>query len=788
MRFYFLALAVFISGMVPSILAQDLPASDLPTSTTNDSLSQDKVKKLDALLDLAEKDVGKLSEIPVATQNFNGTSSGLSNTLSVEQADFSQATSTGDLLQQIPSVSGRRLSGINVDPRVRGFNSSQLNASANGMTQYKAIQDIDSLLSQIDPGVIQEITVIEGPYTSLYGPGFAFINVDLLGPKRYENPEIHSSTFYNYSSNGQIMYGRENVWGGAKDWGMYCTYGVRTGNDYRAGEPNGFLVPTSFEKWDTMLSVSYDLGPITRLEFDFLHTEMNNVEMPGVVYDPENSASNQFNLRYIVQQDRDGPRDLLVQAWHQETFFHGDALRPSKQQSFYYPFITLGDVDAYPVNTWSIGNLTATGVRALRTFGEENEPQWTLGADWRRHRQRYQEYEVDPEGAIIYEGDFYGIPSSCMDDIGVLTHLELPLDERCSVVVGGRVDYAMTQLNVNDTVITRFDPDAFFYYQPGFDTPDYTLGMAYANAKFKLDDHRILNMGTSFAMRAPNLAELYSDEPYVPLYRFGNSYVDGLSTLAPEKNWQFDLGFQCDYQWFRCGARGFYATIWDYILAVPAYTSEATATTHLLGRNFQYFPLEWRYDYGTPSENGDMVEAGYQTTNIGLATLAGADLCGEIRIRPGVALFGCMSYVHGENLRRVVFLDAGTGFSKDGTFIPVSGPESLPNIYPFNGRISLRVFDPEKDRWHVEFITRLVNSQKEVAASLAEVPSSAFTVFDLRGYYRWRENLRFSLSLENLLNAYYAEPGSVAIVNPSGIPVFMPEPGFTVSLGVDGRF
>jgi hemoglobin/transferrin/lactoferrin receptor protein len=183
-----------------------------------------------------------------------------------------------------------------------------------------------------------------------------------------------------------------------------------------------------------------------------------------------------------------------------------------------------------------------------------------------------------------------------------------------------------------------------------------------------------------------------------------------------------------------------------------------------------------------------MVEAGYQMTNIGMATLAGADLFGEIRLRPGVALFGCMSYVHGENLRRVVFVDAGTGYSKDGTFTPIPGSEPLPNIYPFNGRISLRVFDPEKDRWQAEFITRLVNCQQEVADSLVELPSSAFTVFDLRGYYRVRENLRFSVSLENLLNAYYAEPGSVVIVNPSGIPVFMPEPGFSVSLGVDGKF
>ena len=197
---------------------------------------------------MADKDVGKLAEVHV--ENSSGASNAASSpndTLSSKDTDFSRATSTGDLLKQIPNVSGRRLSGINVDPRVRGYNSSELNASANGMTQRRSIQDIDSLFSQIDPGVIQDITVIDGPYTSLYGPGFAFITADLFAPKRYDHPELHSSTFFNYDSNGQILYGRENVMGGGKEWGVYCSYGARVGNDYYAGG-SGMVVPSSFQK------------------------------------------------------------------------------------------------------------------------------------------------------------------------------------------------------------------------------------------------------------------------------------------------------------------------------------------------------------------------------------------------------------------------------------------------------------------------------------------------------------------------------------------------------------
>ena len=186
-----------------------------------------------------------------------------------------------------------------------------------------------------------------------------------------------------------------------------------------------------------------------------------------------------------------------------------------------------------------------------------------------------------------------------------------------------------------------------------------------------------------------------------------------------------------------------------------------------------------------PSKNGDTCQAGYKSYNISLATMAGGDLFGEYEIRKGLSVFGCMSYVHGENLHPLHVTEDVAGKS---IIVPNGGAEPLPYMYPFNGRISLRVYDPENDKWGTEFTTRLVNSQHEVANSLAELPSPAFAVFDLGGYYRPRKNLRISLSLENLLNTYYYEPGSLVILNQNGIPAFIPEPGITAILGIDGKF
>ena len=132
-----------------------------------------------------------------------------------------------------------------------------------------------------------------------------------------------------------------------------------------------------------------------------------------------------------------------------------------------------------PANTLSSGFSASTGVRGLRTFGDADGPQWTVGADWRRFEQRYLERDVDKYGHETYEGSVYGVPQNRNDDVGVLTDLELPVGERLSLTLGGRVDYTSTWLNADDSIIELSGGD----YEAGFTTPNYTLGMAYAMAK-----------------------------------------------------------------------------------------------------------------------------------------------------------------------------------------------------------------------------------------------------------------------------------------------------------------
>ena len=650
-----------------------------------------------------------------------------SSVLTAQDTATSAPVSTGALLEQAPSVNLRRTSALNLDPRVRGYQSSQINASANGATQLKTRIDIDSLFSHIDPGIVSDLTVIDGPYSSLYGPGFAFLVAELFATQRYQcGPEMHGSSIFAAGTNGRSLYARQNAWGGGAKWGMYASLGKRTGNDYRAGGDADYRMPASYDKWDGFVSLGYDLSCRSRVEFNYLRTEVNDTELPGVVYDIRNSRNDQFNVRYVMQEDREGPEQVVLQYWWNRTPYYGDSLNESKHNSFYDNFITAPFGGTYQ-ETYSYGALQSTGLRALMTWGDADSIRPTLGVDWRRQEMTYR--EVDPPATTVY-----GIPHSSQDDFGLFTNLVAPITDYFTVTIGSRIDAVRSY--ADDDVVAA-----------GNGANNDTLGMAYLTTKLRLTEPLSLNAGVGYGMRSANLTELYANAPFVPLVRFGNSYLWGDEDLEPERNLQFDLGLKGEWENVTASVRGFHSSIDDYIL----YT--------LAGLN----------------AGGGVASYRYVATNLERATLYGGDASAEVRLLRWLAVNGSITFVEGIN------------HSPTTSFAATAGEqESLPNIYPLNGRIGIRVFEPCNGRWSLEFIARMVKGQEYLASTLDEIGTPGFTVFGLRGYFQVNDNVRLTSSIENLFDRNYTEHGSLAITGPTGGGyTFVKEPGFNWLTGVE---
>ena len=96
-------------------------------------------------------------------------------------------TDLGSLLQEsddVQTVNSQRRSHVAFDPHVRGYNFGQIYTQAAGEYFLPVRHDLDSMLSKIDPSLIQTVTVIPGPYGLRYGPGFSFIDVVTIDTPR----------------------------------------------------------------------------------------------------------------------------------------------------------------------------------------------------------------------------------------------------------------------------------------------------------------------------------------------------------------------------------------------------------------------------------------------------------------------------------------------------------------------------------------------------------------------------------------------------------------------------
>ena len=252
------------------------------------------------------------------------------------------------------------------------------------------------------------------------------------------------------------------------------------------------------------------------------------------------------------------------------------------------------------------------------------------------------------------------------------------------------------------------------------------MGMAYATSKVELGGGFSVKGGAAFAMRSPSLAELYSDEPYVPIIRFGNSYASGMSDLDPERNCQLDIGLAHEGKNVTYGARSFYSEVRDYIALVPAYLDPSAPDFidggHALGRDFSYF--DWRTDVGTANENADTNQAGYIYRNVDRATFAGFDVFADFQVLDWLATGGSMAYVEGTNHAPLKAIFDGVSNTAVG-FVPAADAEPLPGIYPLHGEVWICVFEPKEQIWSIEPLVRMASQQHRVAVTCRNSPRPA---------------------------------------------------------------
>ncbi|MEI8372290.1 MAG: hypothetical protein WCJ35_05560 [Planctomycetota bacterium] len=109
-------------GTVASFLADASPTA--PTSSANSAPAPPPVNsgKVDDLLNM---DLDQLSKVRVSTARQATNVNAPSSQVNSGNINSIEATTTGEMAREAPSVSTRRTSAVNLDPRVRGYRMNE---------------------------------------------------------------------------------------------------------------------------------------------------------------------------------------------------------------------------------------------------------------------------------------------------------------------------------------------------------------------------------------------------------------------------------------------------------------------------------------------------------------------------------------------------------------------------------------------------------------------------------------------------------------------------------------
>lgn len=678
-----------------------------------------------------------------------------------------RATSdAGSLLRKSSASFGigtQRRTPIVVDPRIRGSRVGRL--AASGSHWVPARIDLDTMLSKIDSRVIDDIIVIKGPYSAIYGPDFAFMDVQLQRSPRYRQfPIMEGSSSLTYQSNGEQWYGRQTIQGGASDWGFRAGYGHRAGSDYEAGD--GTSIPSSYKSREIDIALGYDFTPDSSIEFNYLKLDQTDVEFPGQAFDLDYLGTEGYEATWLLEDQSSFDR-LTVDAWYNFTTLKGNAQNSGKRRQF--PFF---DVIAYEAFT-GVTSLSA-GYRMAFDWELADDVQLTAGTDLRFLKQELNEVSTGFFGFLPFTDANSPIPRSHTTNPGLFAQLSQNPVEGLELTLGTRVDVSVAELADNPAKLSMLGlsvPQVSLADILGTDQFDQSFGLwsAFLTGRYALDDAYTLTFGAGHAERPPTLTELYVAESFLFLLQNGQNTATGDPRLDTEKLWQLDVGMEYEQDDLRISANAFHAWIHDYI------TFE----------NLRVFR-------GPPLAQVEQVSLKYVNTE--LATLAGFDLNTEWDASDCLTFFASASYVEGrDHTRNGSFATTAAvpgspstrveGLSR-GTFsgVVAGDDEPLPSILPLQSRVGLRLRDPEEDsRWVLELSARVVDNQDRVATSLLETPTPGFSVWDLRGSFRLADSVLATAGVENFTDKNYRE--HLDFRSENGIRML--QPGINFYLGAE---
>ena len=455
------------------------------------------------------------------------------------------ASDATDYLKTIPGFSAIRSGGSNGDPVLRGMFGSRINLRTNGGLMLGACPyRMDAPSSYIAPETFDQLTVIKGPQTVLWGPGASAGTVLFeREPERFGElgSRLHASLLS--GSNGRLDKVLDGAVGGERGYLRFVGNQAQA-DDYADGD--GDTVPSRWSKWNGDLAIGWTPAADTLLELTAGKGD-GEARYAGRGMDGAQFQRESLGLRF----EKSNLGGVLDQLEAQLYYNYADHVMDNFSLREPDPSSMMAMPMASQVDRRTMGG------RFAGTF-VWTDVELVAGVDALRseHRERSSDYHMMSDSYIDTDR-FPWSKDAVMHNYGVFAELTWQLAERNRVVGGARLDRASAKdyrQSIGGMMMSMANPTAD-------EARAETLPSGFARYEHDLaDSPATLYVGLGHVQRFPDYWELFSPS------RGPAGEVNAFDGIAPEKTTQLDFGVQYNGVDLQAWASGYVGQVRDYIL------------------------------------------------------------------------------------------------------------------------------------------------------------------------------------------------------------------------------
>jgi len=467
-----------------------------------------------------------------ATQHENAVNI---DVLKLNSMDVLNTSNFTEVLTRIPGIDMiSKGSGVS-KPVIRGLSMNDILVLSNGV-RYENYQYSSHHPLGIDEGGIEDVEVIKGPASLLYGSDAIGGVINFIKEKPAPQNSIAGDYTLNLFSNSLGMSNNLGIKGATKNIFGGIRVGQKSTADYLMG--GGDFVPNSRTQEQSVKTNAGYTGKLGtfNLFYDYNTQKLGMVEEEPVEQITERGRAcemyyQQLNTHLVSSRNKinAGTMKLDINGAYQST-----------------ELAHIGEVSAYEIQM----RLATLTYETKLYLPADNNSEYILGV------QGINQFNTN-----VHNRETKLLPDATSTNYSGFALLQHTFFETLKVQTGVRYDVKSLQTDQIGL------PTNLSTYRPALDK-SYGSFSGSVGATFRYSEQLLIRANLASAYRTPNLAELTSNGQHETRYEMGDA------TLVPEKSYEGDVSAHYHQENLIVDIAGFYNIIRDYLFISP--TGEST--------------------------------------------------------------------------------------------------------------------------------------------------------------------------------------------------------------------